>query len=56
MKLYCKHCKRVQERDMRLLCSKAFMTKRGYKSYCEKTGRNTLLVPYNKTQHPALDE
>jgi len=45
MKLKCPKCKKVFERDMRNKYSRSHMTKDGYKSYCEKIGRNTLSQP-----------
>jgi hypothetical protein len=43
MKLQCPACKQIIKRDMREKISKLFMTKRGYKSYCDQTGRNVFL-------------
>ncbi len=43
MTIYCHHCKKTVFRDMRLKVSKMVMTKRGYKSYCEDTGRAVCL-------------
>lgn len=48
MKLYCRHCKKIIIRDMRLNAHKSQMTKRGYRSYCETTGKTTYLIPTNK--------
>lgn len=43
MKFKCSACKCVVIRDMRLKISKYFMTRRGYKSYCETTGKDVFL-------------
>lgn len=45
MKLWCKHCKSIIVRDAREKAFKLFMTKRGYKSYCEKIGKDIYLKP-----------
>ena len=42
-KFKCNACGMVIIRDMRLLINKYFMTKRGYRSYCEKTGKDVFL-------------
>lgn len=47
MKFKCRHCGAITFRDMRLKISKLFMTKRGYKSYCDKFGKTTYLVRNN---------
>ena len=48
MKFRCRHCGMIFVRDMRFKISKLFMTKRGYKSFCEETLRHTFLVPVKK--------
>lgn len=45
MKFICPHCKEIVERDMRLKVSRMFMTKRGYRSYCEETGKDVVMKP-----------
>jgi hypothetical protein len=49
-KLYCKHCKRIINTDMRSKINKKNMTKRGYKSFCEKTGKRVFMVPYQESK------
>ncbi len=48
MKLKCRHCGTIVDRDMRQKSSKHFMTKRGYRSYCEHTGKDTFLTPIKR--------
>ncbi len=48
MKFICIHCGKIVERDLRKIENKSNMTKRGYKSYCEKTDRDTFLVPFKE--------
>lgn len=43
MKLKCPACKCVVIRDMRTKMNKGFMTKRGYRSYCETKGKDVFL-------------
>ncbi len=43
MKLYCKYCKTIVNKDARERDFKIFMSERGYKSFCEKTGKNSYL-------------
>jgi hypothetical protein len=42
-KFQCRHCGLIWHRDLRLKENKIHMTKRGFKSYCSETGKNTLL-------------
>jgi len=49
MKLYCKHCKKIIIRSKKDV--DRLMTKRGYKSYCEKTGKNTFLKIYDESEN-----
>lgn len=43
MTLKCRHCGAVIKRDAREVIFKMFMTKRGYRSYCEKINKITFL-------------
>jgi hypothetical protein len=54
MKLICPKCKKVVIRDAREKIFKAFMTKRGYKSWCEKYDCYTYLKPITKTNPAPL--
>ena len=49
MKLYCPKCKKTITRDARLRATKAFITAKGYKTFCEKTGKNVFLKIPNQT-------
>jgi len=44
MRLYCKYCKKTIKRDGRRKEVKASMSKRGYESYCVKTGRTVYMA------------
>ena len=48
MKFICPACKKIIIRDMRKVPDKYNLTKRGYKSYCMKTGKNVYLKPITK--------
>ncbi len=48
MKFKCNACGKIKNVDMRYNISKYFMTKRGYRSYCEKTGRDVFLKKVGK--------
>lgn len=58
MKFYCPACKQIVKRDMRSKLGRSFMTKRGYKSYCDEAGRVVFLKPikpvssFQNTQQP----
>ena len=45
MKFYCKYCKLIIVRDMRQKANKIFMTKKGYKSYCDYGKSDVFLQP-----------
>jgi hypothetical protein len=40
----CRHCGAKVKRDLRDRFAKTFLTKRGYRSWCEKTGKDTFLI------------
>lgn len=39
----CPYCKKEVKRDMRLKVNKSFMSKKGYKSWCEKKQKYSYL-------------
>lgn len=45
MKFKCNQCGAVVKRDMRTAFNKSEMTKRGYKSYCERVSKYVFLKP-----------
>jgi len=38
-------CKKIVDRDMRFKSNKAFLFKRGYKSFCTAAGKEVFLKP-----------
>ena len=42
MKFKCPTCKEVFDRDMRSKLAKSCLTKKGFKSYCDKADRETF--------------
>jgi hypothetical protein len=54
MEFKCRHCKKIITRDESDPIFSKFATKRGYKSTCENTNKDTFLIPLDQNGYNKL--